>query len=157
MTRGPARTARRGFTLTEMLITVLVMVVLLGVAAPSFLTAMARLRLEGMINELSVDLQYARSASIRRQAGVTLATSEAGDGYTINSGDLVLKAVTLPLGTSLTGGVSVAFDPLRGTASAAQFEASSTLMSPRLRASTSAMGRVRVCSPDGGFAGYRAC
>ena len=148
---------RRGFTLTEMLVTVLVTVVLLGVAAPSFLSAIARLRLEGMVNELSVDLQYARSAAIRRQAGVTLATSEDGGFYTINSGDLVLKVVILPLGTALTGGVNVAFDPLRGTAGVARWDASSVLIAPRLRASTNAMGRVQVCSPSGDFAGYVRC
>jgi prepilin-type N-terminal cleavage/methylation domain-containing protein len=147
----------RGFTLIEMLVTVLVTTILLGVAAPSFTSAIARLRLEGMVNELSVDLQYARSAAIRRQAGVTLATSEDGGFYTINSGELVLKVVILPLGTVLTGNVNVAFDPLRGTASEAQLDASSVLLTPRLRASTNAMGRVQLCSPNGDFAGYGRC
>lgn len=157
MTCRPGVAPRRGFTLTELLVTVLVTVVLLGVAAPSFLSAVARLRLEGMVNELSVDLQYARSAAIRRQAGVTLATSQDGGFYTINSGELILKVVILPLGTALTGGVNVAFDPLRGTASVAQWDASSVLIAPRLRASTNAMGRVQLCSPNGEFAGYGRC
>ena len=157
MSRRPAAAAQRGFTFTELLVTVLVTVVLLGVAAPSFLSAIARLRLEGVVNELSVDLQYARSAAIRRQAGVTLATSEDGGFYTINSGDLILKVVILPLGTALTGNVNVAFDPLRGTASVARWDASSVLIAPRLRASTNAMGRVQICSPSGAFAGYAAC
>lgn len=154
----PARPPRRrGFTLIEMVVTVAVTMVLLGVATPSFLSAIARLRLEGMLNELSVDLQYARSAAIRRQAAVTLATSPDGGFYTINSGDLVLKVVMLPRGTALTGNVNVVFDPLRGTATAAQFDASSTLLSAQLRASTNAMGRVQLCSPAGDFAGYGRC
>jgi type IV fimbrial biogenesis protein FimT len=156
MLRRPA-TLRRGFTLTESTVTVLIMVVLMGVAAPSFLSTIARLRLEGMVNELSVDLQYARSAAIRRQAAVTLSTSQDGGFYTINSGNLTLKVVILPLGTTLSGGVSVAFDPLRGTASETQLDASSVLISPRLRASTNAMGRVQLCSPSGGFSGYGSC
>jgi hypothetical protein len=61
------------------------------------------------------------------------------------------------LGTTLSGGVSVAFDPLRGTASETQLDASSVLISPRLRASTNAMGRVQLCSPSGGFSGYGSC
>lgn len=158
MSRHPTLQPRRsGFTLIEMLVTVVIATVLLGVAAPSFVSAIARLRLEGMVNELSVDLQYARSAAIRRQAAVTLATSEDGGLYTVRSGDLVLKLVMLPQGTALTGNVNVVFDPLRGTASAAQFDASSALVASRLRASTNAMGRVQLCSPAGDFAGYVPC
>ena len=156
ISRRPALPCR-GFTLIETMVTLMIAVVLMGMVAPSFLTAIAKLRLEGMVNELSVDLQYARSAAIRRQAAVTLQTSQDGGFYTINSGDLILKVVILPMGTLLSGNVNVDFDPLRGTASVSQLDASSVLISPRLRASTNATGRVQLCSPSGDFSGYPAC
>jgi type IV fimbrial biogenesis protein FimT len=151
------RPAGRGLTLVELLVAVVITVILLGVAAPSFLSAFARVRLEGMVNELSVDLQYARSAAIRRQAAVSLVTAAEGGFYTITSGNLILKMVILPLGTSLTGNVSVNFDPLRGTASVAQVDATSAFMTPRLRATTNTLGRVQLCAPNADFAGYSAC
>lgn len=152
-----AHALRRGFTLVEMLVTVLITVILLGVVGPSFIETLARVRLEGVVNELGVDLQYARSASIRRQAGVTLVTSAEGNFYTINSGNLVLKIVMLPVGVALTSNTTVDFDPLRGTASATSLEASNTRLTQRLRATTNAMGRVQLCSPNGSFAGYATC
>jgi type IV fimbrial biogenesis protein FimT len=151
--RAPAH----GFTLVELLLVVVITIILLGMAAPSFVGTFARLRMEGMVNELSVDLQYARSASIRWQAPVSLVTADDGTLYTIRRGDLILKSVALPAGTTVTGAVTVAFEPLRGIANAAQLDIMNVLVTPRLRASTNAMGRVQLCSPSGEFAGYAAC
>ncbi len=148
---------QRGLTLVETMVVVVVAGVLAGVAAPSFVGSVARLRLEGAVNELSVDLQYARSVSLRRRAAVTLATAEDGRSYAVTLGNETLKTVNLPAGVSLSGNTAVAFDPLRGTAAAATFDAASDLASATLRVSTSAMGRVQLCSPNGGFAGYGAC
>ena len=153
----PPRRARRGFTLVELMVVVVVTAILFGMAVPAFVSTFARLRLEGMVSELSVDLQYARSAAIRHRSDVRLVTAADGSLYSINQGDLVLKTVILPQGTSLTGNVNVVFDPLRGTASVAQLDAVSTALTPRLRASTNATGRVQVCSPNGDFAGYGRC
>lgn len=147
---------RQGVTLVELLLVVVITAVLLGLAAPSFLGSFARQRLEGAASELSVDLQYARSASIRRKDAVSLVTSADGSMYLIRSGNLILKAVPLPAGTEMTGDITVAFDPLRGIANAAQLDISSVLITPRLRAATNAMGRVQLCTPNG-FAGYGPC
>lgn len=151
------RAPPRGLTLVELMVTVAVTVVLLGMAVPSFVQTFARLRMEGMVNELSVDLQYARSTAIRRRADVSLQTSNDGSMYTIRTGDLVFKAVILPMGTSISGDVTVTFEPLRGLANAAQMDVRHTLLTPRLRATTNALGRVQVCSPDGDFGGYGRC
>lgn len=152
-----SRAPRHGLTLVELLIAVVIAAILLGVAVPSFVGTIARVRLEGMVNELSVDLQYTRSASIRRRAAVTLTTAADGRSYNITSGADNLKAVALPAGLSLTGGVGITFDPLRGTAGAATLNAASSLMSATLRVTTSAMGRIQLCSPEHSFAGYGAC
>lgn len=155
------RAPRRGLTLVELLIAVVIMGILLAVAVPSFNGTIARVRLEGAVNELSVDLQYARSASIRRRAPVTLATAADGRSYAITLANGLateeLKAVALPAGLALTGGVSIGFDPLRGTAGAATLDATSSAISAALRVTTSAMGRIQMCSPSSSFGGYAAC
>lgn len=69
-----------GFTLIELMATVAVAAILLGLAVPSLTSTLGRARLEGVANELSVDVQYARSESIRRRATVTLGV-DAGQSF----------------------------------------------------------------------------
>jgi len=147
----------QGVTLIELMVTLIIMGVLLGVAVPSFLSSIARVRLEGAVSELSIDLQYARSTAIRRRAAVTLATAADGRAYAITLGAENIKAVALPAGVSLSGAVAIVFDPLRGTANAATLDASAGLVNATLRVTTSAMGRIQMCSPDAAFGGYSAC
>jgi prepilin-type N-terminal cleavage/methylation domain-containing protein len=147
----------KGLTLIELLVVVVVSGVLLSMAVPSFVSSIARMRLEGIVNELSVDLQYARSASIRRRAAVLLTTSADGRSYRITLGNEVLKAVNLPNGLALSGDVAIDFDPLRGTAVAATLDATSNTIAAALRVTTNSMGRIQTCSPSGGFSGYSAC
>lgn len=152
------RTPRQhGLTMIELMITIVIMGVLLGVAVPSFLSTIARVRLEGVVSELSIDLQYARSAAIRRRAAVTLTTADDGRGYALTLGAENLKTVALPAGVSLSAAVAIVFDPLRGTANAATLDATASLVNAALRVTTSAMGRVQMCSPAGAFGGYSTC
>jgi type IV fimbrial biogenesis protein FimT len=150
------RRLRHGLTLTEAMVAMAIAVILLGVAVPSFSSSIARARLEGVVNELSIDLQHARSVSIRRRATVMLATAADGRSYTLTRGTETLKTVSLPSGVALTSNVSVEFDPLRGTAQAAVFDATSVTLAASLRVNTTAMGRIQVCSPNRAFGGYYA-
>lgn len=150
------RTPDVGFTLVELIVVVAIASVLLGIALPSFVGAMGRVRLEGAVNELSVDLQYTRSLTIRRRLQHQLVTASDGGSYTVVQGSNVLKTVTLPRGVRYTSDVSVAFDPLRGTAADRTIDASSTQTTGQLRVTTSAMGRVQLCALAG-FSGYQAC
>lgn len=147
----------QGLTLIEAMVAVSIAVVLLGMAVPSFSASVARARLEGVVNELSIDLQYARSVSIRRRAAVTLATAADGRSYSLTLGSEALKSVALPSGVALTSNIGVAFDPLRGTAQAAAFDATSVTLAASLRVHTTAMGRIQVCAPSRAFGGYPAC
>jgi type IV fimbrial biogenesis protein FimT len=127
-----SRTSPRGFTLVELLITVAVASVLLGVAAPSFQTAMRTNRIAALTNDLVASLQLARSEAVMRGARVTLCTSQSvtsatpacsaaadwQDGWlvfldgstegTLDGTDLVL-AVGLPASSgSISGGTNFA-------------------------------------------------
>ena len=55
------RRTQRGFTITELLATVAVAAIALGVAVPSFGDTLTRRKIEGAANELGTDLQWART------------------------------------------------------------------------------------------------
>ena len=147
----------RGFTLIELMVALVVVGMLMGLAVPGFFESTARARLQGAINELAIDLQYARSQAVRERAPVTLTVAASGARYTIANATSTLKAVTLPTGVTLTADASVSYDALRGMAPATVFNAAVTGASGNLRVSTNAVGRVQVCTPSTAFGGYAAC
>ena len=64
-----------GFTLIELMITLVIMVVVLRIAVPSFLTTIANNRLLTQANELANSVQYARSEAIKRTTSVSICSS----------------------------------------------------------------------------------
>ena len=153
----------RGFTLVEALVAVSVASVLLSTAAPSFMRSMARGRIEGQANELAVDLQYARSESVRRRALATVAVADGGGAYTLSyqnpvtGQNVVLKTVAMPTTVSINATAPIVFDPLRGMANAVTLQLTSSQLTERLRILTNASGRLQLCSPDGAFRGFPTC
>lgn len=86
---GTANNAR-GFTVIELMITVVVVAILAGVALPSFRAFMQRNAVSGATNELMADLQYARGVAVSDRTFVSLCRSElnedhAGDGDTCSA------------------------------------------------------------------------
>jgi type IV fimbrial biogenesis protein FimT len=75
-TRPPARPAygarRRGFTLVELLIVMVVAAVVLAIGAPQFSEFRRNNRLSGASNDLLAALQQARTEAIKRQRPVAL-------------------------------------------------------------------------------------
>lgn len=150
----------QGVTLVELMVVVAVAAILAMIAIPSFNDTLERRRLEGAANELSADLQYARSQAVADNVTVTLTTTASG--YTI-TGNQTYKTVAVSSGLALTNAVTVNFLPLRGctnatcTASDASITVSSSRITPTLRLTTTNMGRVYMCSPSGTFSGYASC
>ena len=68
----------RGFTLVELMMTLLVLAILLGVAVPSFRDAALSSRLTAYANDLVASAQIARSEAIKRNADITLCVSAGG-------------------------------------------------------------------------------
>jgi type IV fimbrial biogenesis protein FimT len=65
-------TARHGFTLVELMITVVVLAVLAAIAVPSMREFIARQRVESIAKELATDLRYLRTQAIQRQLPVQI-------------------------------------------------------------------------------------
>ncbi|GAB3343405.1 GspH/FimT family pseudopilin [Marilutibacter aestuarii] len=77
---GPAR----GFTLVELMITVVVMGVLLAIGVPSFRYVQNSARISAPANELVASVQLARAEAIRRNGRMALCSSS--DGATCAAG-----------------------------------------------------------------------
>ncbi|MBN7138474.1 hypothetical protein A7A76_00695 [Lysobacter enzymogenes] len=69
------RGTQSGFTLLELMVTVAVAAVVVGLAVPSFIATINRSRLAGAANELVASLQMARMEAMRRNVSVTVCRS----------------------------------------------------------------------------------
>jgi type IV fimbrial biogenesis protein FimT len=76
---------QRGFTLLELMVTVTVLGVLLGLAVPSFTAAMRNNRIVSQNNEFIGALNYARSEAIRRSSTVSVCSSTNGTSCSTTS------------------------------------------------------------------------
>jgi len=93
--QGDSRPAwQRGFTVIELMVTLAIAGVLIGLALPAFNTFVAQRTLTAQVNDFLVGVQYARSEAIRRSARVSLqsmdasdATNEWGKGYCVVAGN----------------------------------------------------------------------
>lgn len=65
----------RGFTLVELMVVVVIVAVIMVIAVPGFSTLMERTRLKAYANEFVSSVYLARSEAIKRNADVTLCTS----------------------------------------------------------------------------------
>jgi type IV fimbrial biogenesis protein FimT len=133
---------QRGFTVIELMTTIVIAGVLLVLALPAFNDLMARRRIEGQANELVTDLSYAKSEAVQRNRNVLLQTDPNGTTcWTVavmpdppagscdcaaisptprcTGGPTELKTVTLGDGITVTQNVAFQFEPVRGTAAAA--------------------------------------
>lgn len=63
---------RHGFTMVELLITVVVLAVLAAIAVPSMRELIARQRVEAIAKELATDLRYLRTEAVQRRRDVQI-------------------------------------------------------------------------------------
>lgn len=173
-----------GFTLVEFLVALTVLAIVSVSALPSFDEFRARQRVRAAIDNLYTDLQYARSESVQRNAVVSVDFSTgtawcygihqgAGgcDCTTANSCSIKtvsgadFPGVQMSSANFTGGGTETAYqiDPRRGqSVDAANTPVTGAVLlanqnSQSVRADVNAMGRVRLCSPDGTVPGYPSC
>lgn len=151
----------RGFTVIELLVVIALVAIVLVIVVPGFGDLLERRRVEGVANDLSTDLQYARSESVSRRANVALATAADGLTYTI-TGIPVTKTVTMPAGITVTASRTLTYTALRGipnetSGGDVSIDITSTRTGGQLRVTANFMGRVQMCSPSGTLKGYASC
>ena len=150
---------RRGFTIIELMVALVVVAILAVVAAPEFGEYFAAQRVKSAAEELLTDLQFARLESVQKNADITLTMNSSG--YTITRGAATVKTVTLGSGTTVSAGstMSAVFNAVRATANVnnGPVTIANGGTSRTLRVGVNTMGRVTICSPSGSFKGYDAC
>jgi type IV fimbrial biogenesis protein FimT len=77
--RPHERARARGVTLVELVVTMAVMAILVGLAAPSFTRLMASDRLSTQTNELVMSLNTAKSEAVKRGLSTTLRSGDQTD------------------------------------------------------------------------------
>jgi type IV fimbrial biogenesis protein FimT len=180
MQRNRTHIRQRGLTLIEACITLAIVSILVGTAAPSFIEARTKATLDGSAGELVTDLYLARSAATGHQQGarVSFHTVASGSCVIVHTGDTAdctcdgdgvaqcSSAAALIKGNYFPGsrGVSVAanvksirFDPTHGMATPAGTVRLATADGHVVHHVVNVMGRVRTCSPGASAKGYKAC
>ncbi len=135
------------------MVTVLIASILLAIAVPSFIDTLERRRVVGAANELSADLQYARSLAVSKQLDTTVQNISASTYTITDSSGAGHKTVTLPVTLSFTDTGTVTFTTLNGTSNTEPFTLASSKTDYLADVSTNLMGRVELLCKTSGVGG----
>lgn len=171
----------RGVTLVEALTALSITATAVGTAVSNWAPYRNLHRMQGIASELSIDLQLARTEAVSRRQGVRITfspTAAAPVCYVVHTGpatacdcarseqatcgpDVTLikrVAIDRRLGTSVRSNVrSLQFDGTLGTVTPTASITITAADGHSLRHVVNVIGRVRTCSPGGGFGSYRRC
>jgi type IV fimbrial biogenesis protein FimT len=87
MLRRAMKAKQTGFTLIELMVTIFVLAILLGIGVPNFRDFIRNSRITGATNDIITDFNLARSEAVKRRVPVTLCKSSAeGDACDTNAG-----------------------------------------------------------------------
>jgi len=170
----------RGFTMIEVLIGIVVLAILLGLGAPSFMVWMQNVQIRNAADAVLNGMQLARTEAIRRNKPVQFALS-SGSGWNIN---IVKPSASDPanpiqkrtakegsakvdVAATPGGAYAVTFDAMGGpttnadgslTITALDFTSQVSTDAPRpLRIVVSLSGTIRMCDPKAPAGDTRAC
>jgi type IV fimbrial biogenesis protein FimT len=101
-----SRANARGFTMVELLTVMSILVIILGVMAPSFSEFMAAQQAKGLSYDLTGDLMLARNEALKRNASVTISRGGASwaqgwsvvsvsDGESLSTRNPAAQSVTI--------------------------------------------------------------
>lgn len=145
----------KGFTLVELLVTMVVIAVVLVIGVPGIANMKRNSELTTATNDLVVALNLARTEAVRQGIDITVA-SNAGDastnfttGWDVKSGATVMREFSgVPTGTSVTltsGTAPITFAGLGNVTSASCFDIAVGGISAVRSVPISAAGRVSTC------------
>ena len=180
MQRKSFPSTQRGLTLIEGCVTLAIVSILAGTAAPSFIESNKNRVLDGSVAEMATDLFLARSEATAHQEGVrvsfhnvttgscmlihTGATADCGcnssgvaqcsNGATLIKGNYYSQSRGVALAANVA---SIRFDPTHGMATPTGTIRLTTASGQEVHHVVNITGRVRSCSPGGSAKGYKAC
>jgi type IV fimbrial biogenesis protein FimT len=104
---GSRQLAVRGFTAVELVISIAIVAILLGVGAPALRDLIASQRVRSAANDLYTDLTFARSEAIKRNAQVRVVRDSASwsEGWIVMSAGTALRAKSGMSNVSFAGAV----------------------------------------------------
>jgi len=114
---------RNGFTLSELMVVIIIIGLMSAVTAPPLFRYMQSNRLQTSTDRMVADLQYARSLAISNGQILRFSATEAGYTLTDPTDGRLLREKNFDHGMALDAAVSVDFFPW-GTANAANLEIS---------------------------------
>lgn len=116
---------QRGFTLIELLVTMTVMIVMLGIAVPSFKTFTAGQRVKSTAYDVATSLLLARSEAVKRNKAITVAPSTGTNwttGWTVKDTTTVLDLKNAVTGLAITGPATLSYQANGRIAAAVTFD-----------------------------------
>ncbi len=117
MGRGMTKSGERGFSLVELMVAVAIVVIIGGIAAPSFVNLIRSNRVTSAGNELVALMQVARAGAISNRATATLCPSTNGSTCAATTGNRWIAIVTkagvpnVLRDSTLSSGVTVTASP----------------------------------------------
>lgn len=117
--RCPSRPSRkvrqRGFSLIELMVTLSIAVIMLGIGIPSFKNFTASQKVKAASQDLMSTLSLARSEAVKRNTDVTVAPDTAGvwtGGWTVKTGTTTLLQQQALTGVTITtAAATIVFKP----------------------------------------------
>ncbi|MEJ1297168.1 MAG: GspH/FimT family pseudopilin [Candidatus Sedimenticola sp. (ex Thyasira tokunagai)] len=115
----------QGFTLIELIITLVILVMLASIGIPPFLDFIRNQNVKRGGYEVMANLSYARSEAIKRNGSVTITPVDASnweDGWSITSGGNTLRVLNELEGLDITGPAAAFSFTGNGRTSSVSFE-----------------------------------
>jgi type IV fimbrial biogenesis protein FimT len=164
-----SRSAHRGFTLVEAMVTIAILGILASIALPAFNDFISSRRVVGIAEALQTDLAYARSEAVQRNAQVSIAfgtdcyvvyltagTTASCTSVSPAANEIKRVAMTSSEGIGLTSSVAtVTFSPERGDTDLGGNTATMEVKkgAQAVNVLLSRTGRSRICKPSGSSVG----
>lgn len=166
-----------GFTMVELMITIVIIAILATLAAPSFTAILANTRIRATAQALTDGLQLARAEAIRRNERVRLVLA-ANSGWSVitNAGSTLQTRPAAESGNNISltftpnNATSVTFNALGRVVANADASATLTQVeidvptsvlpassSQELRVTISSGGMIRLCDPNVSSGNPRSC
>jgi len=137
---------KSGFSLIEIVITIVVMGIILAIAMPNWTRLLPGYALNNSIRQIQSELHGIKMRAAAENIGFQLAYLQDAGEYTIERDLKPLQIKPLPQGTTITKSGLIAFSP-RGTAAGNRVRLRNTAGACR-QIVVSATGRIRICTPN---------